>query len=99
MTPQQYDPASVRLTFNGRQVSTHDADATPRGTEMLRTRHTGAASLRGVVDEFTFNEAMRRIGLTLLNAPRRVVTAEDVARVERATAKRARKAAARRPSC
>lgn len=27
MTPQQYDPASVRLTFNGREVSAHPAAA------------------------------------------------------------------------
>lgn len=93
---REYDPASVRLTFNGREVSTHPTDATPRGTEMLRLRHTGAATLRGVVDEFTFDEAMRRIGLAMLNAPRRVVTAEDVARIERAKAKRVRRAAARR---
>lgn len=93
---REYDHASARLTLNGREVSTHPADATPRGTELLRTRHTGAASLRGLVDEFTFDEAMRRIGLAPLNAPRRVVTAEDVARIERAKAKRERKAATRR---
>lgn len=95
---RECDPASARLTFNGREVATHPTDATPRGTEMLRARHTGTATLRGVVDEFTFDEAMRRIGLAMLNAPRRVVTAEDVARIERAKAKRARKAAARRVS-
>lgn len=95
---REYDPASARLTLNGREVATHPTDATPRGTEMLRARHTGTATLRGVVDEFTYDEAMRRIGLAMLNAPRRVVTAEDVARIERAKAKRARKAAARRVS-
>lgn len=93
---REYDLASARLTFNGREVSTHPTDATPRGTEMLRARHTGTATLRGVVDEFTYDEAMRRIGLAMLNAPRRVVTAEDIARIKRAKAKRARRAAARR---
>lgn len=46
---REYDPASARLTLNGREVATHPTDATPRGTEMLRARHTGTATLRGVL--------------------------------------------------
>ncbi len=91
---REYDIASARLTFNGRDVMAHPTDATPRDTELLRVRDTSAASLRGVVEEFTIAEAMRRIGL-MTSAPRRVVTAEDRARIDRAETKRARKAAAR----
>lgn len=55
----------------------------------------GGYAVASPSDEFDAHESMHRTGLAMLNGPRRVVTAEDVARIERAKAKRARKAAAR----
>ncbi len=56
----------------------------------------GGYAVAAQPDEPNAHETMHHTALALLNAPRRVVTAEDVARIEQAKAKRARKAAARR---
>lgn len=74
----EYDPASARLTLNGREVATHptagwlrEASNEP-DTIVVHPQH--AARLTAAM----------------------VVTPEDEARVDRAKAKRARRAAARR---
>lgn len=89
---QEYDPASVRLTFNGRDL--------PRDTVVDVPQHMMGSA------ELIFGAVTQSLPDTLVVHPAHakrllaamVVTPEDEARIERAKAKRARKAAARRPS-